>query len=295
VQAQDQVFVTQAEEAGDTSTQPPSVGAPEGSGSDVYGMYWSATELSILIADLATQQHLAHRHEAPTAVQLDAAWESEYVASPAAWRELSPATRVSAAEDDADRALVSGALSSKSQDALFYKDNKSQFWSRVCLTAVEVSVPGPHGSINRAASLKQADQVASQLSGHGRTAQRPVVSAGYCDSPEQFIEEPTTLQKQVDSMAPGQVAVLAESYGYNVVQLRSRTVIPYSPEIAGDIEVVATRGGSQTLPTGDQPVIKILLASHVEVNTLYGTWDPTVTSPCAPQVEPLANSPDCPE
>ena len=47
----------------------------------------------------------------------------------------------------------------------FYKANLSSMWSQVCLTSVDVSVPGRGGTIDMAASQKQAEAVAAELSG----------------------------------------------------------------------------------------------------------------------------------
>jgi hypothetical protein len=293
--AEDAMFYAQAEqsyEAGNTMPNLYTVVAQTGTGPDVFGTFWTAIELSNLVTDLAVHEHAEQLHKAPTAVQLDAAWQSEYSANAALWGQLSPALRLSGAEADADRALVNGPVATSKQDATFYKDNKSHFWSQVCVNTADVTVPGPGGGVDRAASLKQADQVASELSGHPSPGAAPVTGGGrFCDSPAQYIEQPSNFQIQVGAEPVGQATVLTESYGYEVVEVSSRTVIPYNKMTMGDIDVVATGGGSQNPPTGDKAVIAILTASDIKVNPMYGTWSAVDVTGCVPQVLSLATAP----
>jgi hypothetical protein len=295
--AEDAVFYAQAEqsyEAGNTSPNLYTVVARTGAGTgpDVFGTFWAAIELSNLITALAVHEHLEHLGEAPTAVELDAAWQAEYSANPALWGQLSPTLRLSGAEQDADRALVNGPVAKSSTDAAFYKKYKAHFWSQVCVATANVTVPGPGGGVDMAASLKEADQVASELSGHPSPGAAPVTGGGrFCDSPAKFIEMSSNFQTQVGAAPVGQATVLTEKYGYEVVEVRSRTVIPYNKETAADIDIVATGGGSQNPPTGDKTVIDILAASDVKVNPAYGTWSSVDVPGCAPQVLALATAP----
>jgi hypothetical protein len=80
------------------------------------------------------------------------------------------------------------------------------------------------------------------------------------------------LRDGVSALAPGKTAVLSERGGYEAAEVLSRTDIPYSAAIAGDLEVVAVHGGSHTPPEGETGVIAIVRAAHVEVNTAYGSW-----------------------
>ena len=105
--------------------------------------------------------------------------------------------------------------------------------------------------------------------------------------PEQFIEQPLNFQEQVAALAPGQATVVADGPGYEVVEVRSRAVIPYSNRIAADIEIVASHGGSQAPPNGDTKVNRILKDARVEVNPAYGSWSTTLPQNCAPQVVAL--------
>jgi hypothetical protein len=289
VDAEDETFLEQAEQAEEEENeqvQASSVLALYGSGAGVYGLTWSDIQLSDMIFGLAMRQHLARLGEAPTPVQFDAAWDSEDALNATEWGQLTPALRTSLATQDADEALVNGSVKATSQDTAFYKDNKSHFWSQVCVSTVDISVVGRGGGVDMAASKQQADQVASQLSGHSSSANAPVTSGGrYCDSPEQFIEQPAAFQKQVGALAPSQATVLAESYGYQVVEVRSRPLIAFGNQTAGDIDVVASGGGSQNPPTNDAKVTKVLSAANVQLNSTYGTWT-ALPAPCPPEIVP---------
>ena len=290
VKAEDQVFVQQYEQAASQGQQGQlyTVEAPSATGVGTYGAVWSDLELSNMITALAIRQHLARLHLSATPVEVDAAWASQYAANPNEWRQLSRSVRLLAAQADADRALVDGPPATSSQDKIFYKDNKPDFWSQLCLTTVNISVPGTGGGVNMAASKKEADEVANALSGHTGPGTLPATSgARYCDSPEQFIEQPLNFQSQVAVLAPGHATVLSEGAGYQVVEVRSRALIPYNAKVAADIDVTATHGGSQNPPNGDTKVIKVLMATRVEVNPAYGSWSATLPQGCAPQVVAL--------
>lgn len=297
ISAQDKIFLSQAEqgeENGGQNVQLFTVQAPVGTGPGEYGLVWSVMELSNLITALAVRQHLDRLHENPTRTQVAAAWAAEYASDPTLWRQLSSFTRASAAQQDADHALVDNSLTTASQDSLFYKDNRSYFWSQVCLYQFGVAVQGANGAVNMGASKQMAEQDVNALSGHGANAgQLPSSGSRYCDSPEQFIEQPLSFQKQVGALAPGQATVLPETSSYEVVQVLSRAVIPYSKQIADDIEITATHGGSQTPPNGDAKVTDILLKADVKVNPEYGNWVTTLPQPCAPQIVAPGQADSC--
>lgn len=263
----DSEMLQQAEQA-QAQGQQAGVNTVEGAGTGpgVYGMYWTSVELTNLIDGAVFRQYLRRRGEAPSAAQVAVAWATEYAANAELWSELSPADRTAAAQYDAQRAMVDATLTSPANDARFYQSHKSAYWSQICvLTAVD-------------ASKQQAESDAV----HGLAS-----GARYCLSPEQLLEEPATFRQRVGALAPGQATVAGQSYGYEVVDLISRTLIPYSPRLAGDIEIVAVHGGSQAPPTGDTKAIRLLKAAHVEVNPGYGTWYTSEPAPYAPEVLPV--------
>ena len=106
----------------------------------------------------------------------------------------------------------------------------------------------------------------------------------FCDSQEQFLQRGKAYDDAVGTLPVGQAVAVRRSYGYQAVKVLSRQVIPYSAEVADDIEVVAVHGGAEAPPTGDTKVIAILKAAKVSVNPTYGVWDTSVPAPYAPQV-----------
>jgi len=296
VQTEDSDFLDQAESEQQQGQQPELYSVVgDGTGQGVYDMTWSDFELSSMISADAVSQYLQRRGEAPTAAQVDAAWASEYASNPTVWAQLAPAARSAAALADANHALVEGSAVDPSADVAFYRAHSSYFWSRVCLFSVDATVPGSDGGVDMSASKAQALKIASQLE-----SKAPAVAPSgqrYCDTPEQFIELSPELVSRVGTLAPGNVAVVPESYGYQVLQVVSRSVIPYSSLIAGDIAIVAVLHGYQGIdvsatsqPTPDVKLQAVLDAAHVTVNSAYGYWATDLPLPQLPQVIPPGDS-----
>ncbi|MGH9105070.1 MAG: hypothetical protein ACRDZX_04390 [Acidimicrobiales bacterium] len=292
VKAEDQSFADQAAQAASQGQQVPAYTVEgSGTGPGVYGMYWTSQELSNMVTAVAVHQYLHRRAKLPSALQVAAAWASEYASDPTQWLQLPPVARAGAASQDADRAAVDGTVTDASQDKSFYRLHKSYFWSKVCLNTADVSVASPDG-VDMAASKREAQQVARAMTGHpARPVATPVTGSGrYCLAPGQLIDQPAGFRARVSALAPGTDTVLAENYGYRVVEVLSRTVIPYSDQVAGDIEAVSVHGGSQQPPTGDTKVTAILKAADVHINPAYGSWATTLPSPYPPQVLPPGES-----
>ena len=269
-----------------------------GSGPDDFGLVWTTGRLSLLVLASALHQYLRARGEAPSPTELAATWAAEYAVNPAVWRQLPAQLRAEVAEQDAEHALVEPKLSDKSEDKALYKEFSSLFWTGVCLRTVAVTVPGPGGGVNMAASRKQADEIAGVLSGTVASPPAPPVTSGalYCLTPQQLIEQPSAVQLQVNALKTGQAGALPESYGYEVVQVRSRTPVPFDDQTAADIEVVASASTGQTpawpvVGEGtDTTLIKLLQSVTVQVNPLYGSWTTRLPAPYLPQVWPAGAS-----
>jgi hypothetical protein len=145
-----------------------------------------------------------------------------------------------------------------------------------------------------AASRTQAEEIAGELSGTAPAGPAAPVTSGalYCLTPEQLIEQAPAFRQQVDALEPGKAAAIAESYGYKVVQVRSRASISFDNTVASDIEVVASAASSQTpvwpvVGVGtDNSLIKLLKATTVQVNPQYGSWTAALPAPYLPQVWP---------
>jgi hypothetical protein len=265
-----------------------------GSGPDDYSLVWATGRLTLLVSAAAVHQYLERRREAPSPLEVAAAWASEDAANAQMWQQLPALLRAQVAEQDAEHALIEPKLSDLSGDRALYKADSFVFWTQVCLRTVDVSVPGPGGGTDMAASYKQAEEVAGELDGTLRAASGPPVTSGalYCLSPEQLLEQPPAFRQQVGALEPGKAAPVAESYGYKVVQVRSRVAIPFNKSVASDIEVVASASSSQApawpvVGEGtDTSLIKLLKATTVQVNPLYGSWTAALPAPYIPQVWP---------
>ena len=262
------------------SNVPPNSVEGAGTGSGVYGMYWASLQLSAMITATAVHQYLARHGQSPSARQVAAAWASEDAANPSLWRQLPAWARTQAAVRDAEHALVDRSLTNAGGDESFYKAHKQYFWSQVCLLTSDVTVPGPRGTVDMRASRSQAGKLVEQMTSAPATAG----GSRFCDSQEQFLERGTAYDNAVGALPVGRAVAVRRSYGYQAVKVLSRRVIPYSAEVADDIEVVALHGGAEAPPTGDNKIIAILKAAKIAVNPTYGIWDTSVPSPYAPQV-----------
>lgn len=292
VRVQDSEFASQAAQAlqsGQTNVPTESVEG-NGTGTGVYGMYWTTVELTIMITSTALRQYLAAHHELPSPQQVAAAWSAEWAEDPVVWSQVGPKARASGATYDAERAQLVKALDAKA-DQQFYSSHRQYFWTSVCLLSDDVALSSSNGSLERAASKVEAEKVASALAAHPSSPPPEVANGShFCQTPEQLIEQPSAFQAAVQGLAPGRVTVLAEPWGYEVVQVTSRAEIPYSSAIAGDIEVVTSEGGAQGEPNSQTKIIDILKRANVKVNPAFGTWATNLPAPYAPQVLPPGSS-----
>ena len=136
-----------------------------GSGPDNFGLEWTTGRLTAMVSALAVQQYLQQHGRAPSELQRAAAWSSEQAAVPQVWPQLPQLLRSEVSQSAANLALVQPGTPDLKTAAQFFKAHASYFWSQVCLTTVDVSVPGLNGTTDMTASLKQAEAVAAQLSG----------------------------------------------------------------------------------------------------------------------------------
>jgi hypothetical protein len=265
-QYSEQLQAAQSEGESAQDVAPPAFVAGNGTGPAVYDMQWTTTEIRLLITQVAVRQYLAKHREAPTPVELAASWASQYAVDPPVWLQITAQARAGAAEWDADHALIDAKPTNPKEDKQFYKGEQSYFWSKVCVATVDISVDND-GQVDMAASKKQAEAVANELSGVKDGAQVPVSSgARYCLSPEQAIEQPAEFRELLGTLRPGQATPLRENFGYEVVQVMSRDTIPYNNQVSAIIDIVAISGQSES---SDPKVNSILSAAKIEFNPAY--------------------------
>jgi hypothetical protein len=285
--------------ASEGETVPAFTVAGTGSGPGNFGLPWTTGKLTEMVTAIAVHQYLESRHEAPSYLELTAAWSTEEAAAPQVWPQLPAALRTSVSQEAAELALVQTKPANLKTAEQLYKDSLSSFWSQVCLTTVDITVPGPNGTVDMAASQKQATTVARELTAaaSGASAPNAPVGARYCLSPEQLIEQPPVFGQQVSGLAPGKAGTVPQSWGYEVVLVRSRTIIPFNAQVASVIGVVALGAGTTayTWPvqgdSGDTGLITILKAADVKVDPAFGSWTTALPSPpYIPQVWPAGEA-----
>ena len=109
--------------------------------------------------------------------------------------------------------------------------------------------------------------------------------------------QPTAFRQTVYALAPGKAGLVPQSWGYEVVQVRSRTIIPFNAQVAAVIGVVALGAGptAYTWPVqgdaGGTGLSRILKAADVKVDPSYGSWTTALPSPpYIPQVWPAGQA-----
>ena len=270
-----------------------------GSGPGNFGLPWTTGRLTLLVTAVAVHQYVTKHGEAPSYLERSAAWASEEASIPQVWVQLPSQLRSSVADEGAELALVQLKPPNLKTAEQFYKTNLASFWSQVCLTSIDVSVPGPGGTTDMTASHKQAVTVAAELTAAAAGGPVPTVGNGarYCLTPEQWIVQPTALRQEVYALAPGHAGVVAQTWGYQVLQVRTRTVIPFNAQVASVIGAVALGAGptAYTWPvqgdTSNTGLAKILKAAHVKVDPAFGSWTTALPSPpYIPQVWPAGQA-----
>jgi len=223
-----------------------------------YGLFWATETLAAMAEAAAVHQYLARRGVGPTPTELAAAWAAEDAEQPQVWQQLPAQLRAAAASRDAEMALAETKARISSTDLKFYREHVASFWSQVCLRSVDVTVAGAQG-------LREAETIAAN-------PRQMVGFAAYCLTPDGFTAQSRPFRALVGGLAPGHAGPVAESYGYEVVQVTSRTEIPFSRAVAKDIDVVAVQGGSEQQPPSNSSIAAICKAAHIKVNPRYWPW-----------------------
>jgi hypothetical protein len=212
-----------------------------------------------------------------------AAWDAEDATAPGAWRGFTPQLRSTLARADAEHALIETKLSGASGDKSFYDKNRANFWSQVCVSEVDLSQAGPNG-VNMNATKAEAEKLVSQVNSGASGAAASITSGQYyCLNPEQLIQRPPNFANSVGPAAVGKAVAVANQGGYQVVLVRSRSLVPFDQATEMVVDVVSSLGGYQGVGYNDTPLIDLLKEADIKVNPEYGAWDGTPPSPYAPQ------------
>lgn len=269
--------------------QSPTV-AGSGSGPGNYGQAWSATVLNGLIYQAVIGQKVASEHRTASPAAVAAAFEAEQAANPQLWRQFPPGLRTALARVDAEHAMIEPAPSATTtkDDEQFYNKYRDDFWSRVCLKEVDVTVVSSStGNVNWAASAREAQATVAAFE-HGQ------VTSGqfYCLGPDQLLERGTTFSAQVGALPVGQAMALKGNDAYQVVYVSSKDTLAWDATTQAVVNVVYSLGGAMALGallvplTGDTTLVKLMDEAKVKLSPSYGEWAPDPPSPYAAQILP---------
>jgi hypothetical protein len=230
-----------------------------------YGSFWVSQVLGNMVEAAAIQQDLAKHRTSPTTTQVAAAWAAGDAAQPLMWQEWPPQLRALIAERDAEHALVEKAPSTSQLSAgrKFYQAHQASFWSRICVRSVDITVTGAAGASRAARLAAHPDQITGWASD--------------CMTPDELLSLPAAFRDEVGRLDPLKAGYVRESYGYQVVQVTSRTRIPFGPVIAQAIYLASRDEGvitsSADLPAfQDPPAVAVLKAAKVTIDPRYGSW-----------------------
>ncbi len=230
-----------------------------------YGTFWVSQVLGNMVVALAIHQDLARHRTSPTSTQVAAAWAAADAAQPVMWQELPSPLRVLVAERDAEHALIEQVpgASQLSQDRTFYQAHQGTFWSEICVRSVDITATGAAGA-NQAAHLASHP---NQITGW----------ASNCMTPEELLGRSPAFRREVGQLDGLKAGYVRTSYGYQVVQLTSRTQIPFGPVVAQTISLASRDEGVMTssadLPAfQDPPAVAILKAADVAIDPSFGSW-----------------------
>lgn len=174
----------------------------------------------------------------------------------------------------ADLAALQPPLSETgSRSALVgYNNARRFFFSRVCTRQVSVSVAGPSGRVDFAASKSEAEKVASRYNSTappgGRGPGRDATLT--CFTQRQLEDQGLPLFNQVLALAPGHAAAPERTAtGYRVLAVESRDHQPFTSGVAAVIGLLQ----AQAPGTDSTKLVEVLTRARVTVDPAFGTWN----------------------
>lgn len=193
------------------------------------------------------------------------------------WLSFPPAFRDIQVTQDAEHAALEPATAAPATLRSAYTSAQRFFFAQVCTRTIAVSVLAPDGSLDRAASLGQARNLAAQYNlTHTTPALKPALgtpSGGVvaCYDGAGLEAQGAAGFNQVLALAPGQAAAPeATGFGYRVLAVDSRQVLPF--DLAA--QKALALGIAQVRGSADPALAAVVSAARVTVDPQYGTWDP---------------------
>ncbi len=222
---------------------------------------WVASIMSGMVAATAVDQRAAATGRIPLSGLQTAARSVSEIDHSGYWEQFSQAFRDVLTTRLATQAAITPASTPAATLRSLYNQYRTYFFTQVCV--VQAS----------AFSLAAAQAIAAAGVPNGTQL---------CYNQRQFEQQPVAFQTSVRGLAVGSISPpLKTSYGYQVVQVLSRNVQTYGPDIERTLSVayVTASGASDPVLSG------VLSSAKVRVNPAYGTWHTNqVVPPSAPKI-----------
>jgi len=224
-----------------------------------YNAAWVANILNGMVEAAVIQQDVTATGQTPTPAMLAAARSVNEIAQ-AGWEQFSPGFRQVLTTQLANQAAITPPSFSAANLLTVYNQYRQYFFTQVCVLQ------------SSAFSLAQAQAAAAGGLANGNSQ---------CYDQAQFEQQAAAFQSAVLGLAVGKVAPpVKTSYGYLVVEVVSRIVQPFTPDVQRVVSVVVADAQGDA----DPALSSLLTKARVQVNPAYGTWQP-------PEVVPLTGPP----
>lgn len=262
-----------------------------------YSTAWVAFTLSQMVRGTVVRKAVAATGSAPSADLYAAALggieiENDGVTGPqgnGGVTQMAPAYLTAVTQRLADHSYLQTPLPTAQLQG-YYANYMANFYSQVCVRQATVTVTGPSGGIDFAASRTQAMKVATEM-----TTQPGTAGGSYnCYSHEQVVTQSPQFINTVVALAPGHSNVTETPYGYQVTAVASRQTLPLAGPVA---QVLTTLVYDLRSPTSDSTLQRLLAQARVRVNPAFGTWQPgggtrlaAVVAPRAPATAPVGSN-----
>jgi hypothetical protein len=223
-----------------------------------YNSGWVASILDNAVVAGLIHQHLRALHEALDQPMMQAARAISEI-SQIGWSSFPPAFRNTLTTRLAEDANLTPTSVDSTTLQRVYQQYKPYFFSQVCLLEAA------------AFSLEQAQRLST--GGYPGGSQ-------VCYSQTQFENQPADFSQAVMKLGVYQVSQpIKTRYGYQVVEVVSRDVFGFTPQLQRVISVAIVNAQGSPNPAVDG----LLVSAKVKVNPQYGTWSQgQITPPKTP-------------
>jgi hypothetical protein len=249
-----------------------------GTGSGTHTRSWAAMELTDLIQAALVHQAVVATHRQPRAALRQAALSVlQAELTPAGIATVAPSLRDQLAQQIAEHAAIEPSPTTISSALKqIYDQYRADFYSRVCVRQITVSVPGAAGGVNYPASLSQAEHIVAQINSPpsiftGGSSSAASGGSITCFSQAGMQSQPVSFVKTVMGLAPGKASTPQRTgLGYTVLAVVSRRTEPFAGPVAAVLQAVIL----QRQPLRDKVLLGLDARARVKVQSAYGTWFP---------------------